>query len=116
MIKYFPDGSGVLIADSGARQAFRAGISPKDLLAMLARFLALTTVAGPPVTVVVDMNTVTQLQALVDTVQANLAAAQALAAVVRTDLNAARNAVQTINGQIAAMQADITAIKAKIGL
>ena len=116
MIKYFPDGSGVLIADSGARQPFRAGISPKDLLVMLARFLALNTSAGPPVTVVVDMNTVTQLQALVDTVQTNATAAQALAVAVRSDLNAARTAVQNINGQIASIQSDIAAIKTKIGL
>ena len=116
MIKYFPDGSGVLIADNGARQAFRAGISPKDLLAMLIRFLAAHTQAVPPVIVVVDMNTVTQLQALVDTVQTNLAAAQALAVTVRQDLNAARNAIQTINGQITTIQSDIAAIKVKIGL
>ncbi len=109
MIKYFPDGSGVLIADSGARQAFRAGISPKDLLAMLARFLALNTAAGPPVTVVVDMNTVTQLQALVDTVQTNATALQ-------TAVTAGQNAVQTINGKLTTAQADIVAIKAKIGL
>jgi hypothetical protein len=109
MIKYFPDGSGVLISDSGARQAFRAGISPKDLLAMMARFLSTNAASTPPVTVVVDMNTVTQLQALVDTVQSNATASQALAVTVRSDLNAARGAVQTI-------QSDISAIKTKIGL
>ena len=105
-----------MVAESGARQPFRAGISPKDLLAMLTRFLAASAQAVPPVTVVVDMNTVTQLQALVDTVQANATAAQALAVTVRTDLNAARNAVQTLNGQIAAIQSDIAAIKTKVGL
>ena len=123
MIKYFPDGSGVLIADSGARQAFRAGISPKDLQAMLIRFLASHAQATAPVTVVIDMNTVTNLAALVDLVKANAAATQAdldaakaFAVNIRADLTAAQNAVQTINGRITTIQADIAAIKVKICL
>lgn len=103
------DGSGVIVADDGSRKPFPAGTNMRDLFAMLAQFLQAHSHAAPPVTVVIDLNTVTNLQGLVD-------AAQAAISGLRDDVNAGQAAIQTISGRITTIQADIAAIKARIGL